>query len=719
MVNEEAATVGDETAGGNGVGAMPGPDSSGYDTNQAEPSDERKALVEKWCKRIKESRDHKKIKNAFERMRKCMKIAAQGTDKDEWISNDNYVAPIVNRYINVAVASLYARNPKASARRKQKLLFQLWDGDQATLQQAMMAAQPQPLANPDGTPMMDPVSGGPMVGQPDPNAMALLQEVQQARQQMLMYDRLGKTMEILYGYYLEEQDAGYKEQFKALVRRTKVCGVAYVELGYQRLTETSYANEGGIADAREKIARLEELQQKQSEDELEAGDPEIDELNNLINDLGQQATIILREGPTLAFPKSTSIIPDRNCTHLKTFSGADWVAKECEYTEDEVEREYKVKLDGKFTKYTETSIPTPSEDGKENCTCRVWEVQDKKNQQTFVVCDGYPDFLKAPAEPDVKIERFWTLFPLVFNEIESEDEIFPPSDVWNARHMQREYNSLRQGLREHRIAARPRPVAPKGVFESDDKKNFANQAAFELIEINALVPGEDVNQKLAWLKTPGVDPNLYEVETTFSDVQRTVGAQEADFGGTSGDTATEASISEHSRSTTNSSDVDDLDSMLTALIRAMGQLMMLELSKETVQEIVGPGAVWPDLPPSREQIAKDLFLEVEAGSSGKPNKAAELANLERAMPFIVQMPGINPMPIGKKYLGLLEINTDEAQVEGLPSMVAMNQNSRNPQGNGDDSQNPDAQGDKGRQNASKPQQQEPGGQPAFPAPRPV
>jgi hypothetical protein len=34
--------------------------------------------------------------------------------------------------------------------------------------------------------------------------------------------------------------------------------------------------------------------------------------------------------------------------------------------------------------------------------------------------------------------------PLVFNEVESEDgsvSIFPPSDVWNARHMQKEYNS--------------------------------------------------------------------------------------------------------------------------------------------------------------------------------------------------------------------------------------------------------------------------------------
>jgi len=154
--------------------------------------------------------------------------------------------------------------------------------------------------------------------------------------------------------------------------------------------------------------------------------------------------------------------------------------------------------------------------------------------------------------------------------------------------------------------------------------------------------------------------------------------------------------------------------MLTALARSMGQLMLLELSAETVKEIAGPGAVWPELPPSRETIAKDLFLSIEAGSSGRPNKAAEMANLERAMPYVVQIPGFNPMPLGKKYATLLDLDLEDAYVEGLPSIVAMNQSS--PMAGAGPEGDPNQQGGKGADNAPKPGGNEQGAQPAYPGP---
>jgi hypothetical protein len=141
---------------------------------------------------------------------------------------------------------------------------------------------------------------------------------------------------------------------------------------------------------------------------------------------------------------------------------------------------------------------------------------------------------------------------------------------------------------------------------------------------------------------------------------------------------------------------------------------------ETVIENVGPGAVWPDTAMTREQVAKDLFLGIEAGSSGRPNKAAELANFERAAPYITLIPGINPKPIGKKALDLLDIDIEEGFVEGLPSIAAMNRMAGgNPQaGAGPDA--PENQGESGRDNAQgADQNNEPQSQPAFPAPIPV
>ena len=47
----------------------------------------------------------------------------------------------------------------------------------------------------------------------------------------------------------------------------------------------------------------------------------------------------------------------------------------------------------------------------------------------------------------VLMRIFFNIFPLVFNEIENDEEIYPLSDVWIARHMQFEYNRSREGLR--------------------------------------------------------------------------------------------------------------------------------------------------------------------------------------------------------------------------------------------------------------------------------
>lgn len=715
MVTEDAEVL-DATSGGEGVAETP----TVTDEKKVEVDPARAALVNRWLKDVKDAKEH--WADAFKRMDVCMKLAANGTtnDSDAKAENGNYVVPILNRLMNQAVASLYAKNPKAVAKRKQKLLYKLWDGDPASIAAAMQKLAPAPAA-----PAMGHNDGPPMEGasveqapvepiEPDPAAIALLMEIQEVKAQLVQYDRMAKTMGLLFQYYLEEQDCGYKEQFKALVRRTKVCGVSYVDLDFQRILKKNPDVAAQIADTTSMMATIEAQLTQLQAGEIEEGTAKMEELRLLLEDLQTKVDIIAREGPVLSFPRAKEIIPDKKCRHLKTFSGCRWVAREYDLTAEEILEVYGIDVGKNYTSYTKDGKVASDRD--KGC-CRVYRIQDKRNQQVLTVCDGYSDFLVEPSEPDVKIERFWTTFPLVFNEVESDDEIFPPSDVWNARHMQKEYNAQREGLREHRIAARPGYVAPKGKLEDEDKKKLANKQAFEVVELIGLTPGEDIKAVLQSLPTPGVDPTFYETETVFNDMQRVVGVQEANLGGTSNSTATESSIAENSRATGTGSDVDDLDTMLSALARGMGQLMLTELSKETVIEIAGPGAVWPDMPPTREQVVKDLILEIQAGSSGRPNQAAELAKFERAMPYLTMLPGINPIPLAKKGLDLLDIDIEEAIIEGSPSIIALNQLAgRQAAASGAGPNDPNQQGAEGEQNAPGPAQaNEPQSQPAYPA----
>lgn len=719
MVMDTDETLGDETQGGEGAGAKPVEDKA-----PIEVPAERKALVKRWLDRIKDAESHWEEK-AFKRMRVCMKLAKDGTtdaaDAAGEGGNTSYVVPVLSRVVNQAVATLYAKNPTAVAKRKAKLLYTLWDGDPRSLDAAMMqVAQPPlaPVTDEMGQPVVDQMGQPALAPQPDPNALALLQEIDEVKKTIILYDRMAKTMQLLFRYFLEEQDAGYKEQFKQLVRRVKTCGVGYVKLGFQRTMRQDPDVAAKIADATSKIKAIESAMARAKAGEIEQESAELEELRLNIEDLTNSLEVIVREGPVLSFPFSTRVFPDKKCRDLKTFSGSRFIVESFDLDPLEIMESYGKDVGENYTGYVDSKAMKTGDDKSKGC-CRVYRVQDKRNQQEFAVCDGYPDFLLEPSTPDVEIERFWTIYALVFNGVESEDNPYPNSDVWNARHMQREYNSSRQGLREHKIAARPRWGTQKGKLEQADKDKLAGSVPFEVLEFNSMAPGETMADLLSVVPVPGVDPNLYETESTFNDIQRSVGFQEANLGGTSGDTATESSIAENSRSAAAGSDVDDLDTMLSALARGMGQLMLLNLSKDTVIEIAGPGAVWPDAPPTREQVVKDLILEIEAGSSGRPNKAADSANLERAMPWVTMLPGMNPKPWGKKFLDLHDIDIEEGYVEGLPSITAVNQMAGSAQA-GAGPNDPNKQGDKGEEGGSgmpKDQQQnEPQSQPEYTPP---
>ena len=585
-------------------------------------------------------------------------LAIHGANKD-WIAGKNYTVAILNRHINQAVAHLYARDPVADAKPRKKMRFQAWDGRQDTLSAAMTLA-----------------STG------DPTAMAIIQDVLQGRASQSQIAKTGETLEILWSYFTAQQANGFRKQMKALVRRTKVMGVAYVKLAFQRALDPRPEIAARIEDVTSMLAVLERLQEEKKEGEVDEGSSEAAELKSLLEMLNDQNYIVVREGPVFDFPNARKIIIDPDCTHLKTLTGARWIAHQFDLTEHEIQEIYGVELPS--TKSTEGSdmpeqdpsvapFDTAHDERKRvKPTRRVYEIQDKRNSQFLTVCEGYDDFLKPPEEPEVAIDRFFTIFPLVFNEIESDKQLYPPSDVELLEDTQQEYNTLRQGLREHRKANRPKYAVAQGMLSDEDIAKLSAHPANAVLELRALKPDGDVAKLIQRFQPVGIDPNQYNAQDIFSDMERIVGTQQANLGTGSNTTATETSIVEQGRQAGLSDCLDDLDELLSDLALATGQIMMLEMSVEMVKQIAGPGAVWPDTPPSRQELSENLFLDVKAGSSGRPNRAVDLANLERIMPLVMQIPGVDPKPFLFKIANLLDIDMEDMTAENMPSVTAMN-----------------------------------------------
>lgn len=649
------------------------------------PERARSALVDAWTSKVKRAKKY--WEPTFKQMREDQHFARgrQWSKDDE---DKRYVANLTLRLIQQRTAFLYAKNPKFVARRRERLLNTVWDGNQSTLNDMMQAA---------GSLMM---GGGTLAGASmDPNGMvaveqqymAIAQDAARVKEQLAQLDKIAKTLELLFTHNIATQTHDFKKMMKMVVRRAVTTGVAYVKLGFERVMDKRPEIEARISDLSERLSTLERLSADMVDKITDADSAQSEQLRLMMQDLQTQVEFVAREGLVIDYPLSTSIIPDPKMVALPEFLGADWVAQEYILSPNEVKEIYDVDVGKQFTTYKrgdggtniieragtimlerQTGDDNSADSGDDAKSCAVWEVYSRKDGLIYILCDGYPDFLREPAAPDCYTDRFWPWFPLTFNDADHEEEVFPPSDVRLVRDMQMEFNRARQGLREHRRAARPKTVVAAGMVDDEDLEKLQNHPDNAIIELNGLQPGQKVDDLLQSFRGPPIDPNIYEVEQLYSDILRTTGVQEANLGGTNRSTATQSNIAEASRNTAMGSNIDDLDDLLTQLARTGGQILLQEVSGETAKQIVGEGAVWPEL--TKQQIVDEIWLEIEAGSTGRPNQAQEISNAERLFPILMQIPGINPEFVAKELLRRLDDRLDLSQAfkSMLPSIMAMN-----------------------------------------------
>lgn len=641
------------------------------------PAESRASLVKGWQDKVTRAKSHWKQSHARIREDIDFYMGKQwGKELD-----DSYVANIVQRHVGQRVSALYAKNPKFVAKRRETIDFATWDGDMATFQLLQAKIQNAQATN-----------------QPlDPLTIQTMQDIQQGMERRRMLDKVAKTMEVVAHYALAEQQPPVKSQFKQLVRRTCVTGVGFLKLGYHRVMEKRPEDAEKITDITEQMATLERLCADRHDEKFDENSAKMEQLRLLLAEVSEKEDVITKEGLVFDFPLSQSIIPDPKCRQLSGFVGADWVAQEFILPLDEVKEIYKVDLGKEYTPYKDAK--EANADGVDPRAV-IWEIYSKKDGLCYVVAEGYPDFLSEPDCPQLKLERFWPFFTLIFNEVESEKDIYPPSDVRLLMPIQREYNRARQSLREHRQANRPKYVTYNGALTEKDVDNLSGVPAHGVIQLQNLAPGQAVNSVLQAVQHAPIDPSLYDTSMLLDDMMRVVGTQEANLGATGASTATEVSVAEGSRMSSLSSNIDDLEDFLGELARATGQVLLEQMDSETVKRIAGPGAVWPQL--TANEIAQELMLEVEAGSSGRPNKAIQIANMERLAPILLQVPGLSPEWMLKETIKRLDDTLDptDAIRAALPSIIAQNA-IKGPQmqpSTGNPATDPNAQGPQGAAN---------------------
>jgi hypothetical protein len=77
---------------------------------------------------------------------------------------------------------------------------------------------------------------------------------------------------------------------------------------------------------------------------------------------------------------------------------------------------------------------------------------------------------------------------------------------------------------------------------------------------------------------------------------------------------------------------------------------------------------------TKEDVVKNVYLTVKAGSTGRPNKQQEVMNAQIIFPMLQRIPGISPEWMARELIKRMDDHLDltDAFVAGVPSMDALN-----------------------------------------------
>lgn len=622
---------------------------SPYETDDPTREAER-AEVKLWQSRIKESK--RKFEPDFKRMRANMEFVTglQWPNQVDLQGDERYSCNLTLRLVAQKVATLYAKNPTLEVTRRKQLDYQVWSGDVTELMQAMEAGH------------IITSSGGIL----PPDLEMLLQDIEAGKKREQLVDKVCKTLNFLYQYFVDAQKPDYKEQCKAMVRSAVICGVGYIRPIFCDDANGGYRERFSVdtgSTREDRVARAKEILKKRQENEIADDNSEMSTLRSLLLSLGagssMQDSFKLPQRLEWDFPMGTSVLVDTRCRSLKEFVAARWIAIEYILPIDEINALFGVEIEvgsgeGMATEYqvsSDTLLLQPnrdqsSDDPYKRKQCSLYEIFDYNSKTRSFIVQGHKDYVVPPEPIFPAVSGFWPLQALVFNDTvvdpDTRASIYPPSDVDLVRHAQLEWNRTRDALRNQRNANAPKYLVRKGTLTPNDILALKNAQPNAVIQLEGVPMDQPIEKFIAVMQVAAIDPAVYDTTPLEQDLMLAGGAQQANIGPAQPNvTATVGTIAEQSRMTVTSSNVDDLDGVLTRSGRA-GIEMLLQAYPVAQVRIAGAGATLPNL--ARQEFLQEIDIQIKAASSGRPNKAVEIANFQQIAPILLNA-GSNPFGV--------------------------------------------------------------------------
>jgi hypothetical protein len=585
-----------------------------------------------------ERRELKKLKEAYEQARKFDKAArkqyaldrryASGKADLSWAVSTNLIGAFVDQLVD----SLYAQNPDVSVHASARVEHTIAaaDGSEAGPPVGPLAT----MAAQNGTPPPP----------PDPGETSERETEDFARTLELVIGRLWKAGHL-------------KKAARKQVRSALSVGPGWLKVIFQIDKRTDPEMQTQLNDTQDQLARLQAKRKSMAAGEVQDTQVAELELAELIEGLKAKVEVVVRKGLAIDFCPAEDVQVSLDVRDLEDYLDAEWIANAIYKPKSDLEALFP-NLTPEQCKAATAYYQRKPKDDEHDLSMPLHEVTDKDADQfsatisadsgvafarvvefwdhrddlikTWV--DGVDVFARQPYPPPQASTRFYPYFYLAF--CETDGERHPQSISWRLRKLQDEYSSVRSNFRLSRSRSIPGVMFNAEQVDQENVKRLERGVQQEFIPIKPSNPATPLESLFAPKPTAKIDPLLFDVRPILLDMEKIAGVQESQVASAvQVKTATEAQIQQQGSMTRAGAARDALEDMLTDLAEYTAELALQGLEIPDAQRIAGPGAFWPH-GMSIEDLLTMVEVSIAAGSTGKPDTAAERQSWTIAMPMI-------------------------------------------------------------------------------------
>ena len=412
------------------------------------------------------------------------------------------------------------------------------------------------------------------------------------------------------------KDAKLKKRAKSAIRSAMTTSIGWAKVSWQKDIKNDPLIENRIADAQDNLQRIRHLIS-----EIEDGDESRAELEAKQGELEQQL-LALQQNPEVSVVEGLVIdrvlsedvfILDDTIYDFDQYEQAESIAHRVWMTCEQYKQTFGKDAPKTANKYgsDKKEFGKSIEQDDDSLLVAVFEAWDRVSNTVYTLCSGADEWAREPYVPQTIGKRFYPFFALAFNPIDGR--VLPLSDAELLKELQDEYSTTRTNFAEHRKENLPVRVYRKsGDLTDNDVKALANRSANQWVGIEGN-PDTPLQNDIAILQNPPVDPGVYDVQPILRDAEMVLGAGDAAKGSINkAKTATEAEIMAQGLQSRVAERQDVVEDWIAEMAQFAAEILLQEMTLPQVQRIAGADAVWPQL--NKEQIFDLVQIEIRAGS---------------------------------------------------------------------------------------------------------